>query len=125
MIFLVSKEHRERDALAVEHGERLAIFSKMLTSSGDMIVEIDDYPNQTTTMKYLNIDYRAVIGVPDLPASTSLIYETDKQRFISYDDFNKIMKVGNSQVQDIKEHLEKPKGSMTMDEDIDEEVNTD
>lgn len=90
MIFLVTKEHAEKYNLQVLKGDRIVMILEILNKRDkDHVVVIDDIKGQTQVYSYLGLDYKVVVGVPEVPITNALLYDVDSQKVIDFDSFQK------------------------------------
>lgn len=90
MILLVTSEHAEKYNLAVLKGDRIIIILEILNKRDqDHVIMIDDIKGQTEMYGYLGLDYKVVVGVPEVPVTNALLYDTHPDKVMDFESFQK------------------------------------
>lgn len=90
MILLVTNEHAVKYNLSALKGDRIIIILEILNKRDqDHIVIIDDIKRQAEMFEYLGLDYKVVVGVPEVPVTNALLYDTHPDKVIDFNSFQK------------------------------------
>lgn len=90
MIYLVTGDCKSRYNLDTVEGSAINVIRTLVNSQlSDHIVVIDDYHALTDVLKYLNMDYRAVLNTQDIGNHPSVSYEEDPEKIVALQEFLK------------------------------------
>lgn len=104
MIFIIDEDVKEKEGIQVIGGTNRVKLLEMLSSDTDKIVSCESYPELKAVLEFVGIDYKVVIGHPELPSSELITYEHDPSHIITFNEFKeKVLKVNR----EYSDHAEK------------------
>lgn len=106
MIYIVPVKLRE-EGYNVLLGDRRKVVVELLSKepNNDILLGVDDFLEQRQTLNYLGLNYKVVIGIPNLTADEQVMYETAANHLIDFSEFNNVVKKETRQEQEVKQFL--------------------
>lgn len=88
-------------------GDRRKVVLELLGKdvNADILLAVDDFLEQRSLLNYLGLNYKVVIGIPNISADEQIMFETSIDHLIDFTDFIKIIKSETIQEKEVKSFL--------------------
>lgn len=88
-------------------GDRRKVILELLGKdvNVDTLLAVDDFLEQRSLLNYLGLNYKVVIGIPNISADEQIMFETSIDHLIDFTDFIKIVKSETIQEKEVKSFL--------------------
>lgn len=88
-------------------GDRRKVILELLGKdvNADTLLAVDDFLEQRSLLNYLGLNYKVVIGIPNVSADEQIMFETSIDHLIDFTDFIKIVKSETIQEREVKSFL--------------------
>lgn len=118
MIYVVPQRLQE-EGFNVIFGDRKKVIIELINKgvNQDTLLGVDDFIEQRQVLNYLGLNYKVVIGIPNLSADEQIMYETASNHLIDFTEFNSIVKKETKQEEEVTRFL-------THEDDVNEPAKT-